>query len=43
MEPTAEIRWFWRKEAVALLGRWFIDGDIHGCGAAGGDVRTDVT
>ena len=42
METTAEIRWFWRNEAAALLGRRFIDGDIHGCDAAGGDVRTDV-
>jgi len=42
METTAEIRWFWRKEAAVALGRWFIDGDIHGCAAAGGEVRSDV-
>ena len=42
METTAEIHWFWQKETAAALGRWFIDSDIHGCDAVGGDVRTNA-
>ena len=42
MRTTAECRWFWRKTDAAPLRRWFLDDNVHGCEAAGGNVRTDA-
>jgi hypothetical protein len=41
MKTSAECRWFWRKDAAAALGDWFVDSDIHDIRASGGDTRTD--
>jgi len=42
MQTTAECRWFWRQTEAGPLGRWFLDGDVHGCEAVGGDARSDA-
>ena len=42
MRTSAESRWFWRQDAAARLGAWFLDSGIHDIEAAGGDVRTDA-
>jgi hypothetical protein len=42
MKTSAESRWFWRRDAAAALGQWFMDGKIHGTEPAGGDTRTDA-
>jgi hypothetical protein len=39
---SAEIRWFWPREAPAGLQEWFTSLDTHGCPAGGGQPRVDA-
>jgi hypothetical protein len=40
MQVSAEARWFWCDEPIAL-SRWFLGEDAHRCTSGGGGIRID--
>jgi len=42
MQISAEIRWFWPREAPAGLQEWFTSASAHRCPAGGGQPRVDA-